>query len=338
MPEARSEAVVIPRMRGGPGQGRLFRHVLACLDRSPHAQAILAQAAAFADLSDAKLTVLRVLPGATAARSCADPVDWELTRREELADIQRIADAIGATAQLEAVVVCGDTARCIEDEAQRRCVDLLVIGAGAFGTPGHWGLGGTARHLAESFAGSVLLVPQSLAGLPPAQRRVIVPVDGSQPAEAALGYATAIARDCEAEMVVLHALPEIGSTQDAHPGRDGSPLWSALRREAERMAEARLERLRRLLPIDGRQHRVRRLDGDEPRRALARAIAEERAGLVVLSARGQGQDPDLPIGSTADYLLARATSPVLLIRTAEAGHHRKGADAPRRLAMARPAG
>ncbi|MCZ0964294.1 universal stress protein [Paracoccus benzoatiresistens] len=310
----------------------LFRHVMACLDRAPQAMQILHEASALASLFGADVTAIRVLPGRPSNSPCADPVDWELTRREEIADLRRLAEAAGAPLGMAAIVACGSPMACVEQEAHRRGVDLLALGAGAFGASHRWGLGGTARHLTETFHGSVLIVPEEAAGDLPRKRRILVPMDGSPSAEAALRYATAIARSRDAELVVLHAVSLSGlfGLGDAGQGT-GSP-WREVRQEADRLAADRIRRLRRLLPLDGKNNRVRRLDDDEPRRALMKAICEERGELVVLSARGLGQDPDLPVGSTADYLLSRAVTPVLLIRNTEPSSHRSTRQAPRRLA------
>jgi len=329
MPDIHSGSAIVERPHGRKSDARLFRHVMACLNRSPEAARILQEAVLLANQTGAELTAMRVVPAATSTVQCADPVDWELTKRDETADLLRMSDTAGATTDIRAIVACGSAARCIHDEALRRNVDVLVLGTGTFGTPSRWGLGGTARHLAEVFHGSVLIVPAKIADEPPRARRIIVPMDGSPPSEATLRYAAAIARDRAAELVILHAVSNVGPAGNGWTGQDGEALWRELQEEAARTAEERLRRLRQLLPVHRQGNRVRRLNGDEPRRALMKAICEERGELVVLSARGLGNDPDLPIGSTAEYLLSRAVTPILLIRNAEMSNHRAGGKTPR---------
>ncbi len=334
MPEFFSESDLSRQSRGQHGV-RLFGHVMACVDRSAHAARVLEEAVSLANLTGADLTIMRVMPGGSSSTPHADPVDWELTRREETADLLQMAKTAGATADIHTVVTCGPAPRCVRDEALRRGVDLLVVGAGAFGTPHRWGIGGTARHLAETFRGSILIVPDDVAGEQPRTSRVIVPMDGSPHAEAALRYACEIARRRATELVVLHAVPDISSLRQGRTGLDDEPLWHELGREAEQRAKELLRRLRLLLPVEQTGNRIRQLSGDDPRRVLMKAICEEQGGLVVLSARGLGKDPDLPIGSTAEYLLSRAVTPVLLIRNAEMTSHHTGGTAPRRPAAPR---
>jgi len=335
MPDIHPGSAIVERTHGREKDARLFRHVMACLDRSPDAARILDEAVLLANQTGADLTAMRVVPAGSSTVQCADPVDWELTKRDETADILRMSDTVGATTDIRAIVACGSPARCIHDEALRSDVDLLVLGTGTFGPPSRWSLGGTARHLAEVFHGSVLLVPDDIAGEPPRTRRIIVPMDGSSASEAALRFAAAIARARGAELVILHAFSHVGAFDPGRTQQGDQVLWHEIREEAARTAEDRLERLRRLLPVHRPGNRVRRLSGDEPRRALMKAICEERGELVVISARGLGNDPDLPIGSTAEYLLSRAVTPILLIRNAETRSHRAGGAAPRRPAALR---
>ena len=329
MPDIHSGSAIVDRTPARPGDARLFRHVMACLDRSPDAARILEQAVLLANQTGADLTAMRVVPTAPSILRCADPVDWELTRRDEAADLLRMSDTAGAATDMRAIVACGSVAQCIHDEALRCEADLLVLGTGTFGAPSRWGLGGTVRHLAEMFHGSVLIVPDEIAGAPPKARRIIVPMDGSPPSQAALRVAAAIARVRAAELVVLHAVSNVGPFGSDRTEQGDDALWREVKEKTAHSAEDRLQRLRRLLPAHRHGNRVRRLSGDEPRRALMKAICEERGELVVLSARGLGNDPDLPIGSTAEYLLSRAVTPVLMIRNAETSSHRAGGTTPR---------
>lgn len=329
MPDIHSGSAIVDRPHSRESDTRLFRHVMACLDRSPDAARVLEEAVSLANQTGADLTAMRVVPTGPSTVRCADPVDWELTRRDETADLLRMSDTAGSNSEIRAIVACGSVAHCIHDEALRCEADLLVLGTGTFGTPSRWGLGGTARHLAEAFHGSVLIVPDEIAGEPARTRRIIVPMDGSPPSEAALRLAAAIARVRAAELVILHADSNDGAFGTGLMGQGDEALRRELKEVAARTVEDRLQHLRRLLPAHRHGNRVRRLSGDEPRRALMKAICEERGELVVLSARGLGNDPDLPIGSTAEYLLSRAVTPVLLIRNAETSNHRAGGTTPR---------
>ena len=306
---------------------------MACLAGSPDAGRILEHATAIAALSGARLTAIRVMPTEGTPGRRVDPVDWDIKMHEEYRQLRHLSDETGAPDNMRLAVVGGRAAHCICEEARNTGVDLTVLGAGALGTPAGWGLGGTARHVAECFPGSVLIVPAKLdgemRGKVPA-RRIVVPLDGSPHSEGALRIAVAIATNRAAELVLLHAVPEIALSTNGPPDPEDEALRDQLRRRNERSAKTRLERMRRLIPADKIRSRVRLLSGQEPRRALMRAICEENCEMLVLSARGLGGDPDLPIGSTADYLISHAVTPVLLVRSAERVSHRSAGTAPSR--------
>lgn len=301
---------------------RLFRRVMACLDRSPDAARVLEEAASIADLFEATLTSMRVIPRDGDASPCADPVEWELTRREEIAGLRSLGETTYAAADMEVIVACGPIAECIHEEARKAQADLLVLGNGAVHTSKQWGLGGTVHHIAETSSGSVLIVPCERNDERPKRPRIIVPVDGSAHSEAALRLASTIASKRAAELVILHAVPEAALAGDDQSDPEDEGLIRKLNQREQRVADDRLQRMRRLLPTDSHRHRVRRLGGEDPRHALLQAICEEHGELVVLSARGLGRNPDLRIGSTAEYLISRAVVPTLLVRdSATKAHH-----------------
>lgn len=330
MPEIHSDTGVMRNPQPRRRNRYLFRHVMACLDRSSNAGRILEEAASLADMFGASLSVIRVIPGDNAATPCADPVDWELRRREELADLHNLGETARVPTDMNAIVTCGSAVHCIHEEARKGAVDLVVLGCGASSTPSHWNLGSTARTIAETFSGSVLIVPGEVAEKPAPRRRIVVPVDGSPQAEAALRYASVIAGKRTAELVLLHAVAEVAPGGTGRPEPDDEALYRKLNQREQRAADDRLDRLRRLLPADAHRSRMRRLSGTDPRRTLLRAIYEEQGELMVLSARGLGRDPDMPIGSTAEYLISSAAMPVLLIRNAATGAHLVPGRAPRR--------
>lgn len=341
MPELQPHSA--PGLLGAKDQTRAlplhFHHVMACLDHTPQARQVLSEAAALADIMGAELTALRVMEaGKHATPRPADPVDWDLGRREEEAELGRLAGEIGTVPDIHTEVMSGTTADCICRKAREAGVDLTVLGVGGRDRWAEWGIGSTVRQVAEHSAGSVMIVPESPTHDVARQgggKRVLVPLDSSSWAESVLPIALRIAQSRGAELVLLHAVPDVSLTGNSPPDARDEALRDDLRHRNERVARAYLDRIRALLPADAARTRVRLLSGEDPRRALARAVSEEAAGLVVLSARGQGAHPDLPIGSTAEYLISASTVPVLLVRRPEARPRPAAQAAPRRSRMVR---
>jgi nucleotide-binding universal stress UspA family protein len=293
-----------------------FRHLLACLDRSASAEHVLEEAKAIADTFGARLSAVRVLPASEHRCEAIDPVEWNLTQREEIRQMRQLALDAGLSDDFETAVVSGPPAMLLCAHAHGADVDLVALGIGERRGFSRTGLGSTCRCVIEEIGRSVLLVPAARKPRGHA-RRILVPVDGSPQAEAAVRIAVRIASERSAELVVLHAVEGIPALSETPPDPEDEALRARIRHRYEDLARKRLERIRRLIPADSIRSRVRLLTGKEPRQALAEAIREEDGELTVVSARGLGSDPSLSIGSTADYLISRAVTPILMIREAQ---------------------
>lgn len=288
-----------------------LRHLLVCVDTSPVAEAVLAHASAVAMGTDARITIMRVLES-SSAQAPTDPVDWTLRHRNVEAALRERASRFG---DLQAVVVDGPAAERICTWARKNAVDLTVLGEGGEGNWPLVGLGGTARRVTEAVTGSVLIVPSNHVGDTPIRyRRVLMPLDGSSRSECALPLGLAIAAAHDAELVLVHAAPNIDLTETGPLEAETIMLRDRLRRRNERAAERYLKRIRSRLPRTPATT-VRVLPSGDPRHALARAAAEEHADLMVLSATGQSGHADMALGSVADYLVSHMDIPVLLVRS-----------------------
>jgi nucleotide-binding universal stress UspA family protein len=291
---------------------QFLRHVLACVDTSLFADAVLAHAAAVAMAAGARVTVMRVLE-TPAVQAPTDPVEWAMRRRDVEADLRECASRSGDL-QADAVVVDGSAAERICTWARANAVDLTVLGGGGEGNWPFVGLGGTARRVAEVVNGSVLLVPSTQVGDAPIRyRMVLTPLDGSSRSESALPLSLAIAAAHGAELVLVHAAPNVDLTEADTLEVEAIRLRDRLRRRNERAAERYLKLVRSRMPRTPAT-RIRVLPSGDPRHALARAAVEEHADLMVLSCTGQSGHPDMSVGSVADYLINHMDIPVLLVR------------------------
>ena len=303
-----------------------FRHVVACLDSSPFARSVLAHAASIAEAMGSQLTLMRVLEPSTAGQTPPDPVEWDLRRREAQAQIMQLAADVGDAVQIEPCVVEGPAAERICQWAHEHKVDLTVLGARGNSGWSEWGLGGTARRVAESVPGSVLLVPAvETDGDAVWYRRLMVPLDCSSRAECALPIATRIAEGHEAEVLLVHAVPDVDLTEVGPLEAEDLDLRDRLRRRNERVAQRYLNRIRARMPLTGAPARIRLLPSGDPRHALARAASDEGIDVIVLCSCGLSGHRDLPIGSTADFLMTHAATPILLVRgqTTRLASHRR---------------
>ena len=122
------------------------------------------------------------------------------------------------------------------------------------------------------------------------------------------------ARKTDAELLLAHVVPDAGLMAIGPPETADLELRMRLDRRNQLIASDFLEQVSRKLAQQGLKVRSICLKG-ETRSTLQQAIAEVEPSLVVLSARGQGGQPclDLPIGSTASYLLDHLAGPTMFV-------------------------
>ena len=291
----------------------IFRHILACVDASSASQAALAHSVAIASATGARLTVMRVLEP-PAGRMSTDPVEWQMCLRDAEAELKdRLRDTPDIDA--ETVVISGRAAECICVWVRDNGVDLTVLAATSSRDFPFSGLGGTARRVVETTNCSVFLVPRSEPEDAAIRyRRVMIPLDGSSRSECALPIALAIASAHEAEVVLVHAAPNIDLTEIGPIEAEAITLRNKLRQRNKLVAEKYFKQVRSRLPPRPVATRTRVLAEGDPRHALAQAAMADGSDIIVLSSTGLSGHPDLSIGSVAEYLISHADKPILLVR------------------------
>jgi nucleotide-binding universal stress UspA family protein len=156
-----------------------MRKVIAALDNSPAARAVLATAGSLAQLLDAQVVALHVGE-----------------------DGDRTARAAAAAAGLELQRVHGPTVPALVEAASAPDVVVLVVGARRL-AKGARPIGTTALDVITSLLKPVVVVPPD-AVCGPELRRVLVPLEGTISTSLAPKGIIELARDADLEVCVLH--------------------------------------------------------------------------------------------------------------------------------------
>jgi nucleotide-binding universal stress UspA family protein len=147
----------------------------------------------------------------------------------------------------------------------------------------------------------------------PAVTRVLVPIDFSPSARAALEYATFLAGKFGAELDVLHVSEPPGyvgpDTLALLPIVAGQPGRDQARTDVTREVEQFLART----AARPRQLSVR-VEAGEPSDTILQIAKDGGADLIVMGTHGRTGLSRLLIGSVAEAVLRRSTCPVLTIR------------------------
>jgi nucleotide-binding universal stress UspA family protein len=203
--------------------------------------------------------------------------------------------------------------------------DLLVVGSRGTGDDPDRALGSTSLHVLQEAGLPVLVVPAAgpVAAYAPVLRRLLVGVDRSAPALAALGLAADVAAALGGSLTVLEAI-EYVPPFPLGPDPAGTGTTEEVGVARARLESAVLELRRRGLAV---QVVVR--SGD-PAPTLLEVADDIDADLVVLGTRGRGGPDELMLGSVARTVADRVRRPTLVLPAA-AGAVRLGggaADSP----------
>jgi nucleotide-binding universal stress UspA family protein len=300
----------------------MIRRILVPLDGSALAESVLPHAVAFARLAGAGLTLAQVVEpfeGLVELAGVWEFGDGSAERRaaaeraaaDYLTGVARRLDADGVPAQLRVLV--GPPAETIIRTAGE--FDLITLATHGRGGPGRWVYGSVTDRVLLRAPAPILLI-RAGHGAPAAgwPRRILVPLDGSAPAERALPMAAMLARRAGGELLLLQS---IGWAQAAIAD---APAFFAGGLGADRLVERAEEGARAYLVEVGR-----RLAAEGPAvetairlepaaEAILGGAAELAADLIVLSTHGRGGPGRWRYGSVADRVLRGADLPVLLVR------------------------
>lgn len=135
-------------------------------------------------------------------------------------------------------------------------------------------------------------------------RTILVAVDGSSHAEAALAFAKDLARRYEASLCLLHAFPHVSDLL-GHPEYD--QLLEARTMIGQTLLDAARSEVGNDIEVE-----THLLEGP-PAQAILSVAAEERVDLIVMGSRGHGRLAGLLLGSVSTSVSQRAPCPVLIV-------------------------
>ncbi|HTE86975.1 MAG TPA: universal stress protein [Dehalococcoidia bacterium] len=310
--------------------------ILVPLDRSPLSEAALPYAEALAAAERRRLRLFSVVETVidglfqekVRLNGGLDTVRTEIARKS----LDRLAEGLRARGlEVEAETTLGAPAPEILGAGAHDDVAMIVMATHGRGGADRWVIGSVADKVMRSTSKPLLLVrpggrssPSGEAGL----RRLLVPLDGSPLAQAALEPATELAFATRAKLVLLHVVPFLTATMDW--GTGFVPELTEIEAEMAASAQQSLEELRAGLPA-GLQSEAVVLRGPVAI-TIEDYIQQHQIDLTIMTTHGRGGFTRFVLGSTADRLV-RSGASVLLI-------HGEGEEAsePKEAGSQHPAG
>jgi nucleotide-binding universal stress UspA family protein len=289
------------------------RAVLAATDLTEASDPVLRAAAAVCARTGATLHVLHAFDFAPSPymEPAADAVTFQGRLAHCESDVRaQVARTVPAGVRIaEPRVEIYAAHRAITEYAHAIGAELVVIGPHARREMEIGFLGGTADRVLRTLEVPCLVVRGELR-LPP--RHVVVPMDLSEWARAALDVAVAWARGPgaagggtdagETDVFVIHVAPR-ALTGPGLPFEQAEvlPGWN----------EALADAVRRAGP--GLEVREAVLWGDRPADEIVEFAAREQADLLVMATHGYGAVKRALLGGTAQSVARRAPCPVLMV-------------------------
>jgi nucleotide-binding universal stress UspA family protein len=298
----------------------VLNNILVPLDGSALSEAALPHAQALAKRTGAALTLVRA-----AHRSASPLADAAIDTQRAVAEAEEYLESLSTKLSSQGfnvqtgVPFGGSAAAWIVEEISLRQADLVVMATHDRIGPDRWVHGSVAEAVVHRGDAPVMLIratdqPQA-NHVSDAQPALIVPLDGSELAEAVLPLAADLARQIGASVVLLAVIPRPGQLVAAEGGI--VTYVSADHARIETEAEAYLEACVGRVGCGGSVSVETLVRLGEPAIEIAATAQERSAAAVVMATHGRTGLVRSILGSVAGGVLHRSTTPVVLTRPHE---------------------
>ena len=301
----------------------MFERILVPLDGSELAEQALTMAIKLARESQGTLCLLRstvgmVLPAERAYIGPYGPYDW-LPSIEVIEEIEREAKRylgdvsgkyVSPEINWEKYVAKTDPAAAIVDYAQNEAIDLIVMSSHGHSGVERWALGSVTERVVRHAPCPIFVVRSTTP-----MRRILIPLDGSELAEAALAPALEVARLLGAAVTLLRVahitVPDDITIAQLEGFEHG--LGEGLRHGAVERAESYLQATRvqcqaEDLPVDSVV-----LEG-RPAPEILDYAAHHNVDLIAMATHGRSGIRRWIYGSVSEKVLRATPCSLLIVR------------------------
>ncbi len=286
-----------------------LKRVLVGLNGSWPDEVALEYALALVQVSQGTLALARVVPSMGDAATLAEN---RRTAEAELA--ARATHLVGQGLTVETIVAVGNIVDLLVDEA-RYDADLLVLPLGRQPSSGPSSAGDTAEVVLARSPVPVLIVPETAPPVPlvvGASPRLLVPLDGSPAAEAALPVARRLAQDLGAE-VLLVGVVDLSEPATPHAAAAWDLLPQDLPLPDEQLTAVYLDGVVSALRSSG-VAASRAVEVGHAVDGILDAVERANAALIVLTTHGRTANPQIVLGHVARDILHRTNRPAGFVR------------------------
>lgn len=288
--------------------------ILVPLDGSALAEQALTVAEALAQRTAGQLLLVRAVPllsrpagdapfpTLAAARAAAVAEAWDYLK-------SLISRLEGRGISASATVSDEDEALGIVAVAHRSNVDLIVMATHGRSGLGRWVYGSVAEQVLAEAPVPIVLVRawqhEPIIAAPDKTAPILVPLDGSPVAEAALPMAAKVATELGSMLLLVRAIPR--------PGAVFESLQPAELARSEAVAREYLTTVAKRFAVGGQEVQTAVRTGS-PEVVIEMVGREHGVGIIVMSTHGFTGLRRIALGSVADAVVRQGSLPVMLVR------------------------
>lgn len=298
----------------------MFRKIIIPLDGSPLAENALRHVLQLAPPSSAELILVNVIEtyrysATTMEMAPVDVLRYLRSSIEAYMDNQR-RQLEAQQYVVQAYIMEGDAAGGILEVAAATDADLIVMTTHGRSGVVRWTLGSVAERVLHNAQLPVWLVRENTRVIPLRDlQRILVPLDGSAMAEAALEQAQRLAQQSGAELLLLRAVPEpddINRRMIFATESSAQTVLTTWRNHAEQY----LDSVAQEQMAAGIAARTLVTSG-APVRSMLDTISAEQVDCIVMATHARLGFERVLYGSVAAEVLRHAECPLLLVHATE---------------------
>ena len=300
----------------------MINHILVPLDGSALAECVLPHVKAIAPVTNARITLLRVLQPAQNGRDTpvVDPVEWHLQKQNAEKYMEGVVSRLNESGILgvESIILEGNPAGVVIDFARSNNVDLIILSThGRSGLSG-WNVSGVVQKILLRSYKSTLLVR---AYLPPTTqttkiryKRLFVGMDCSPRSEFVLPFAINLAQFHKSQLILETVIEKPRLINRMPVSEETAELVTQF---VEKNFQAASHYFKQLLAqFSTKELKIKtHISVGENAIAVLHDMAEEaNADLVLLVAHGETGERRWPYGSVTTSFIAYGNTSLLIMQ------------------------
>lgn len=294
----------------------MLEKIVVLLDGSTLAQCVLPHARTFAQAFEAEMTLLRVLESEDKeSHTQVDPVNWHLRKVEAQSYLNSVLHSWPSSEKPPQIVLDEGTAvPRIIDYVETHEPDLVMLS-----THGQGGL--SASNISSVAHKLIHLLPTSFMLVRAAHvahnneaapyKRIMVPLDGSRRAECVLPFATKLAAAHDAEVILVHVVPQAEMIQRRPFSPEETDMYTQLQ---ERNKDEASHYLRQLADHEEISLTTRLLSDTRVPDALLNFVEAEQIDLVMTCAHGQSGGNTRLYGSLINNFIHYSSAALFVVQ------------------------